>query len=81
MNTQTLRFSKKVYNDEQGIRRLGFYFPSKTKPFISLDLNVLEDLKMEMGEDALAVEIMKMLNQYLNPGVTQQELEYAVEDI
>lgn len=78
----TDRLLKKVYNDEKGVRRLGFYAPvSPNTPLVSFDLNVLEDAVLHQGEDAVARMIYSVLNVLLEGTLTQEELEWAVEDI
>ncbi len=75
------RFLKKVYNDEVGIRRLGFFAPGASKPLVSFDLNVLEDVVAAQGELAVALMIKQVLDVILEGTLTPDELEYAVEDI
>ncbi len=76
------RFTKRVYNDEQGVRRLGFYAPlTPNTPLVSFDLNVLEDIKMEQGELEVARHVALVLNTILEGTLTPEEIEYAVEDI
>lgn len=76
------RLIKRMYNDEQGLRKLAFCATvTPAVPLVSFDLNVLEDLKISIGEEALAVQIGKVLNVILEGTLTPEELEWAVEDI
>lgn len=76
------RLIKKMYNDEQGLRKLAFYSTATpTVPLVAFDLNVLEDLKISIGEEELAIQIGKVLNVILEGTLTAEELEWAVEDI
>jgi hypothetical protein len=82
MSNEIRRFTKRVYNDDQGVRRLGFYaLATPSVPLVSFDLNVLEDIKMVDGELAVARQIAIVLNTVLDGNVTPSEIEYAVEDI
>jgi hypothetical protein len=87
----TYRFSKRVFNDENGTRTLAFYRPQSVlqaiNPFakkdmlISFNLNELEDLRIEMGDVDFAVMITRAIGAAAGFQLTPEEIEYAVEDI
>ena len=77
----TAHFKKKVYNAEDGTRTLGFYLPSNPKPFLTFNLNVLEDLRFEIGDVALARQMAMAIQEFLKVELTPEEIEFAVEDI
>ncbi len=91
MNKVTYRISKRVFNDENGVRTLAFYRPqsvleslnpfSKKDMFISFNLNVLEDERIRLGDLEFAVMVTQAIQAATGFQLTPEEIEYAVEDI
>jgi hypothetical protein len=77
----TTRFTKKVFNAEDGLRTLGFYVPGNTKPFLAFNINVLEDMRIEVGDVATARQVAGAIQAFLKIELTPEEIEFAVEDI
>lgn len=77
----TTRFTKRLYNAEDGTRTLGFYLPRNPKPFITFNINVLEDLRIESGDIATARHVALGIQEMLKIELTPEEIEFAVEDI
>lgn len=75
------RFNKKVFNAENGIRTLGFYVPGKTQPFLTFNINVLEDMRISDGDYAVARQVATAIQDMLKIELTPEEIEFAVEDI
>lgn len=77
----TYRFTKKVYNAEDGTRTLGFYLPNNPKSFLAFNINVLEDMRVEHGDMSVARQVAIAIQDMLKIELTPAEIEYAVEDI
>ena len=77
----TTRFTKKVFNAEDGTRTLGFYLPNNPKAFLLFNLNVLEDMRFENGDVATARQVAIAIQDMLKIELTPEEIEFAVEDI
>lgn len=84
----TTRFTKKVFNAEDGTRMLGFYVDNLTtalglesQAFLTFDLNKLEDMRIEKGDMHTARVVATALQEFLEFELTPEEIEYAVEDI
>jgi len=75
------RFYKEVYNDEDGVRTLGFFEHDTGKAYINFDLNVVDDYLLEHGELATARMVCTALQAALGVPLTEAEIEHAVEDI
>lgn len=75
------RFVKKVFNAEDGTRTLGFYLPNNPLPFLSFNINVLEDMRLEHGDLYVARQVALGIQEMLNIKLTPEEIEFAVEDI
>lgn len=76
------RFSKKVYNAEDGTRMLKFTKPEDDGAvYATFDLNILEDQKHLGDPMGFAVAFINMLQQFMGFKLTPEEIEYAVEDI
>ncbi len=77
----TARFTKKLYNAEDGTRTLGFYLPNNPKAFLTFNVNVLEDMRVENGDLAVARQVALSIQEMLKIQLTPGEIEFAVEDI
>lgn len=77
----TIRFAKKVFNAEDGVRTLAFHLPGNKEAFLAFNLNVLEDVRLDMGELALARRIASTIQEITGMELTPEEIEFAVEDI
>lgn len=87
----TYRISKRVFNDDNGVRTLAFYRPqsileslnpfSKKNMYISFNLNTLEDERIQMGDFEFAVMLTRSIQAATGFQLTPEEIEYAVEDI
>lgn len=75
------RFNKKVFNAEDGTRTLGFYLPNNSQPFLTFDINVLEDLRLDHGDLSVARQVALAIQEMLQIQLTPEEIEFAVEDI
>lgn len=76
------RFEKKVYNAEDGTRTLGFFKPGEeNEKYATFNLNILEDLRIEMGDERLALNVTLTLEAMTGFKLTPEEIEYAMEDI
>lgn len=77
----TTRFTKKLYNAEDGTRTLGFFLPNNKQAFLTFNVNVLEDLRLEIGDLATARKVAGAIQDMLHIELTPEEIEFAVEDI
>lgn len=77
----TTRFTKKLFNAEDGTRTLGFYLPNNPRPFLTFNINVLEDMRLDNGDIAVARQIALAIQEMLKIELTPEEIEWAVEDI
>lgn len=82
------RFTKKVFNAEDGTRTLGFFVDSvsaalglEQAAFMTFNLNALEDLRAEKGDLHTARVVAVALQEFLGFDLTPEEIEYSVEDI
>lgn len=75
------RFTKKLFNAEDGTRTVGFYLPGNTKPFVTLNINILEDMRLDHGDLAVARLVAEAIQDMLQIELTPEEIEFAVEDI
>ena len=86
----TTRFTKKVFNAEDGTRMLGFYFNAdnltkalgmEDTPVITFNLNKLEDIHAKNGDLHTARVVAGLLQETLGFELTPEEIEFCVEDI
>lgn len=81
MSEMTTDLSKRVYNDEDGTRTLGFYQGEDAQPIIKFNLNVLEDMRVELGDIQTARYIAIAIGEVIDRQLTPAEIEWAVEDL
>lgn len=75
------RFTKKLFNAEDGTRTLGFYLPNNSQAFLTFNVNILEDMRLDHGDLVVARQVAIAIQDMLQIQLTPEEIEFAVEDI